>query len=105
MRDRCSGHPGGGGASKKAKYRGLQRTHLQPTQLLLAQLADQRAQGNYPRLLDLGGQLLPIQLVLGTRKGVLGSRKKKKRNGEKEREEEYVLPLTSKRLPKKLRKN
>lgn len=100
MRDRrCSGHPGGGGASKKAKYGGLQRTHLQPTQLLLAQLADQRAQGDYPRLLDLGGQLLPIQLVLGTRKGVLGSRKNK-RNGEKEREEEYVLPLTSKHLPK-----
>lgn len=47
---------------------GVAGTHLQPTQPLLAQLAHQGAQGNRPRLPHLGGQLLPIQLVLGVRK-------------------------------------
>lgn len=94
------GTPRGGRRSEKAKHGGLQRTHLQPTQLLLAQLADQRAHGNYPCLLDLGGQLLPIQLVLGTGKGVLGSRKKKwgKREG-------VCFTSYLKAFTKKVRKN
>lgn len=100
------GTHGGGRSAEKAKHGGLQRTHLQPTQLLLAQLADQRAHGNYPRLPDLGGQLLPIQLVLATRRRVLRNREKKTRqNGEKDRGGvcfTYYLKVFTK---KKVRKN
>lgn len=70
--------------SQKAKCEGLQRTHLQPTKLLLAQFAHQRAQSNYPCLPDLRCQLLPIQLVLGIREGVIGSKKKEMRGQKRE---------------------
>lgn len=85
------GTPGAG--SQKAKCERLQRTHLQPTELLLAQFAHQRAYGNYPCLPGLRCQLLPIQLVLGIKKGVIGSRKKEMRG---KKEKEYALPLISK---------
>lgn len=59
------------GAERPRNLNWACRAHLQSTQLLLAQLSNQRAQGHHPCVPDLGCHLLPIQLVLGGARGIM----------------------------------